>query len=216
MVSDCDVNEVLEATVAGIPAMANYVAALPDGQRAIALEALERHYLQTVQNLGGTEGPARTWVSTVMFHLKEQIEQLTEPRLRAFVGDRPKEDNSLAEEILSRATGVLALLLLSPLIAIIGVGLKLERSGPAIKMRKHGGTEAYQFLLGSGRVSRFVHLTGSQATLNLWHLLNGDKVLRFKDFAEIVRFPRSTRSGRAWPHRFRRITKGVFDRFRFG
>ncbi len=62
-----------------------------------------------------------------------------------FVGDRPQEDNSLAEKILSTATAALALLVLSPLIAVIGVGLKLERPGPAIKMRKQGGAEAYQF-----------------------------------------------------------------------
>ncbi len=41
-------------------------------------------------------------------------------------------------------------------------------------------------------------------------------VLRFKDFAKIIRVPTATRRGRAWPHRFQRITKGVIDRFRLG
>ena len=66
MALDAEVNDVLDATVASIPAMADYVAALPDGQRATALEALERHYLQTAQSLGGTEEPSRTWVASVL------------------------------------------------------------------------------------------------------------------------------------------------------
>jgi hypothetical protein len=54
--------EVLEAVVAGIPAMADFIAAMPDGQRAIALDALERHYLQTAQNL------TPCWASTHKEH----------------------------------------------------------------------------------------------------------------------------------------------------
>jgi hypothetical protein len=54
--------EVLEAVVAGIPAMADFIAAMPDGQRAIALDALERHYLQTAQNF------TPCWASTHKEH----------------------------------------------------------------------------------------------------------------------------------------------------
>ena len=142
--------EVLEAVVAGIPAMADFIAAMPDGQRAIALDALERHYLQTAQNLGCAEPPARMWASAVMLHLRDRMEQMTEPGTTGFVGDRPDEDYSLAEKILTRATGALALLVVSPLIAFVWVGLKLERPGPAIDIRtaRRGSLKAYRFVLG--------------------------------------------------------------------
>jgi len=185
--------EVLEAVVAGIPAMADFIAAMPDGQRAIALDALERHYLQTAQNLGCAEPPARMWASAVMLHLRDRMEQMTEPGTTGFVGDRPDEDYSLAEKILTRATGALALLVVSPLIAFVWVGLKLERPGPAIDMRtaRRGSLKAYRFVLGSGWVSRFIRRANLQTIPMLWHLLNGDNVLRFKDFAEIARPARS-------------------------
>lgn len=50
-------------------AMVDFIAAISDGQRAMALDAAEHHYLQTVQNLGRTEGPPRMWVSAFMSHL---------------------------------------------------------------------------------------------------------------------------------------------------
>ncbi len=59
MSADFEGQEVLEAVEAGIPEMARYVAAFPKGQRTIALDALERHYLRTVRNLGRAEEPAR-------------------------------------------------------------------------------------------------------------------------------------------------------------
>jgi hypothetical protein len=49
--------------------MVDFIAAISDGQRAMALDAAEHHYLQTVQDLGRTEGPARMWVSAFMSHL---------------------------------------------------------------------------------------------------------------------------------------------------
>jgi hypothetical protein len=188
--------EVLEAVVAGIPAMADFIAAMPDGQRAIALDALERHYLQTAQNLGCAVLPARMWASAVMLHLRDRMEQMTEPGTTGFVGDRPDEDYSLAEKILTRTTGALALLVLSPLIAFVWAGLKLERPGPAISMGTtgRGSVDAYQFVPGSGWVCRFVRRADLEAIPMMWHLLNGDNVLRFEDFAEIVRPRRPTAS----------------------
>ena len=64
--------------------MVDFIAAISDGQRAMALDAAEHHYLQTVQNLGRTEGPVRMWASAFMSHLKEQIEQMTEQRVTGF------------------------------------------------------------------------------------------------------------------------------------
>jgi len=181
--------EVLEAVVAAIPAMADYVAAIPDAQRTIALEALERHYLQTAQNLGSSEGPARMWVSAVMLHLEEQMERATQRRLTSFFAALPDERYGLSEKLLTRITGALALLVISPLIAFMWVGLKLEHSGPAIVLRKtgQGKLKACRFAVGSGWVSRFVIRADLREIPQLWHLVNGDIVLRFRDFAEIVR-----------------------------
>ena len=182
---------------AGIPAIAEFIAAMSNGQRATALDALERHYLQTAEDWGCSEGPARMWVSAMMGHLLERIEQMTEPGITDLADDRPNEDHSLAEKILTRTTGALALLVVSPLTAFVWAGLKLERPGPAIDMRRTRWGSAYQFVLGSGRVSRFVRRADLEAIPMMWHLLNGDNVLRFKDFAEIVRPPRDKKGKEA-------------------
>jgi hypothetical protein len=189
MAADFEGQEVLEAVVAGIPPMADYIAALPEGQRTIALEALERHYLQIVQNFGHADGPARQWVSAVMLHLREQLETATIQPVTGFAGYLPDKEYSLAEKTLTRATGALALLAVSPLIAFVWVGLKLERFGPAIDTRTtgRGNLKDYSFVLGSGWISRFVLRADLRDAPQLWHLVNGDTVLRFKDFAEVVR-----------------------------
>lgn len=196
MASDFEGQEVLEAAVAGIPAIAEFIAAMPNEQRAIAIDALERHYLQTAEDWGCSEEPARMWVSAMMRHLRERLEQMTEPGITDLADDRPSEDDGLAEKILTRITGALALLVLSPLIAFVWVGLKFERRGPVISMRTtgRGRVNAYQFVLGSGWVSRIVRRADLEAIPMMWHLLNGDNVLRFKDFAEIVRPRRPTTS----------------------
>ena len=54
--------EALESIVASLPVMAEYVSSIPDGQKVTALDALERHYLQTALGLGYSEEPARSWM----------------------------------------------------------------------------------------------------------------------------------------------------------
>jgi hypothetical protein len=71
--------EALELIVASLPVMAEYVSSIPDGQKATALDALERHYLQTALGLGYSEEPARSWVAALMAHLREQLELMSEP-----------------------------------------------------------------------------------------------------------------------------------------
>ena len=44
--------EALESIVASLPVLAEYVSSIPDDQKATALAALERHYLQTALGLG--------------------------------------------------------------------------------------------------------------------------------------------------------------------
>ena len=201
MRSSSEEKKILEAAVAGIPKVAEFIAAMPNGQRANALAALERHYLQTAEDWGCSEGPARMWVSAMISHLRERIEQVTEPGITDLADHRPNEDDSLAEKILTRTTGALALLVLSPLIALVWAGLKFERPGPAVSMRltRQGSVEAYQFVLGSGWVSRFVRRADLEAIPMMWHLVNGDNVLRFKDFAEIVRPRRLTAPSKKGP-----------------
>jgi len=191
-----EVQEVLEAVVAGIPEMAGYIADITVGQKAIALEAVERHYLVTAQNLGCAEEPARLWVAAVMLEIRDQMERITEKAQIGFVGVWPPDDFSLAEKILTRATGALALVIVSPLIAIILIGLRLERPGQAIALRreKQGNAKIYSFVLGSGWTSQFVRRGGLQTIPSLWHLLNGDNVLRLRDFSEILQFWKATPS----------------------
>jgi hypothetical protein len=78
MTSPIEAQEVLQAVVAGIPDMADYIAAVPERQKPIALDAVERHYLVTAQNLGCADEPARLWVSAVMLQIRDQIEQIAE------------------------------------------------------------------------------------------------------------------------------------------
>jgi hypothetical protein len=53
----------LESIVASLPVMAEYVSSIPDGQKATALDALERHYLQTALRLGYQKSPlGRGWL----------------------------------------------------------------------------------------------------------------------------------------------------------
>jgi hypothetical protein len=55
--------EALELIVASLPVMAEYVSSIPKVQKATALDALERHYLQTALGLGYSEEPlGRGWL----------------------------------------------------------------------------------------------------------------------------------------------------------
>ena len=74
-----EVQEAIESIVASLPVMAEHVSSIPDGQKATALDALERHYLQTALGLGYSEEPARSWVAALIAHLREQLELMSEP-----------------------------------------------------------------------------------------------------------------------------------------
>jgi hypothetical protein len=191
MASRFEGQDILEGAVASIPALADYIAAVPEKQRVVALEAAERHYLETARNLGCTDEPAARWTSALMSDLRERVEQIADQRPLVPASASRRKDYSLAEKFLTRATGALALLVLSPVIALIWIGLKAERPDPAIRLRtiKEGGLTTYSFVLGSGWVSRIVRRAGLRSIPSLWHLLNGDTVLAFKDFAEVIQFP---------------------------
>jgi hypothetical protein len=69
MASNSEAEEILEAAVAGIPRVAQAIAETPAEHRSKALEAAERSYRQTLQELGYEEGPAQSWFSAVMLRL---------------------------------------------------------------------------------------------------------------------------------------------------
>jgi hypothetical protein len=188
MASRFEGQDILEAAVASIPALADYIAAVPENRRVVALEAAERHYLGIARNLACTDEPAVRWTSALMSNLRERVEQIAYPVAPTNASRR--KDYSLAEKFLTRATGALALMVVSPVIAFIWIGLKAERPDPAIGLRttKEGGPITYSFVPGSGWVSRIVRRAELRSIPSLWHLFNGDTVLEFKDFAEVIRF----------------------------
>jgi len=47
-----EVQEAIESIVASLPVIAEHVSSIPDGQKATALDALERHYLQNRTRFG--------------------------------------------------------------------------------------------------------------------------------------------------------------------
>jgi len=90
------------------------------------------------------------------------------------------------EKIVTRAIGGLLLVLISPILLFIWIGLKAERADPAITMRTTGRLSTYSFVLGSGWISSFVRRAELRALPSIWHLVNGDTVLRFEDLARII------------------------------
>ena len=188
-----DAQTTVELIVAALPEIAKYLASIPDAQKTLALTALEDHYLKTAKDLGYSEEPARAWVAVLIAHLQEQLEEISEHSPPSVIGAAPKGSFGLADKLLTRIIGAVVLTVASPLIGVIWIGLKAEHTGPAIEFRKadHGRLQMYSFVLGSGHVSRFVRRANLQSLPSLWHLLNGDTVLRLRDLARIVQFPSS-------------------------
>ena len=186
-----DAPTTVELIVAALPEMAKNLASIPDAQKALALAALENHYLKTAKDLGYSEEPARAWVAVLIAHLQEQLEEISEHSPPSVLGAAPKRNFGLADELLTRIIAAVVLTVASPLIGFIWSGLKLEHSGPAIELRKaeDGCPQIYCFVLGSGHVSWFVRWANLHSLPSLWHLLNGDTVLRSRDLARIVQFP---------------------------
>ena len=174
MASRFEGQDILEAAVDSIPALADYIAAVPEKQRVVALEAAERHYLGIARNLACTDEPAVRWTSALMSNLRERVEQIADPVAPTSASRR--NDYSLAEKFLTRATGALALMVVSPIIAFIWIGLKAERPDPAVGLRtmKEGGPD---FGVRSCNQFRVFGIC-----------FNGDTVLEFKDFAEVIQF----------------------------
>jgi len=67
--------EILQAAVAGIPRVAQAIAAVPAEHRASAFDAAEHSYLQTAKDLGGADEFAENWAAVIMRHLRAEVEQ---------------------------------------------------------------------------------------------------------------------------------------------
>ena len=67
--------EILRAAVAGIPRVAQAIAAIPAEHRASAFDAAEHSYLQTAKDLGGADEFAENWAAAIMQQLRAEVEQ---------------------------------------------------------------------------------------------------------------------------------------------
>jgi hypothetical protein len=63
-------DEVLSAAIAGVPRVAELIATVSTEERARALEAAEKSYLETAHSLGYPDPDARQWAATVMSRLR--------------------------------------------------------------------------------------------------------------------------------------------------
>jgi hypothetical protein len=63
-------DEVLSVAIAGVPKVAEFIAAVPKEDRSRALEAAEKSYLRTALTLGYQDAEAQQWVSAVMSRLR--------------------------------------------------------------------------------------------------------------------------------------------------
>ena len=63
-------DEVLSTAIAGVPKVAEFIAAVPTEDRSRALDAAEKSYLKTAHTLGYQDAEAQQWVSAVMSRLR--------------------------------------------------------------------------------------------------------------------------------------------------
>lgn len=75
---DLEGDELLSAAIAGLPKVAELIAAVPAGDRVRALEAAQKSYVQSALVLGYEDVDARQWASAIMMRLRlaESVESL--------------------------------------------------------------------------------------------------------------------------------------------
>lgn len=185
MSSNSKPDRTLEAETAEIPTVAEVIAAGAK-RRASASDTTEEYYLETAQNCGRADEQARMWVADLTSHLQEEIEHIKQMRKPKSIIAGAGQEYSLTDKIITRAIGSTLMLVASPLIVFIWIGLKLERPDPAITMRTTGRLTTYSFVLGSGWISRFVRYAKLRSLPSLWHLVNGDIVFRLRDIAQSI------------------------------
>ena len=65
-----DEDDVLSATIAGVPRVAELIAIAPAEERTRALEAAEKSYLENAHALGYKDADAQQWASAVISRLR--------------------------------------------------------------------------------------------------------------------------------------------------
>jgi hypothetical protein len=71
--SDSRHQEIFEMAFAGIPRVANLIAALRVDDRTKALDAAEQRYKQMARDLGVSEGAAEVWAAAVMSLIRLRV-----------------------------------------------------------------------------------------------------------------------------------------------
>jgi hypothetical protein len=185
MSSNSKPDRTLESETAEIPTVAEVIAAGAK-RRVSASDAAVEYHLETAQNCWRADEQPPMWVADLTSHLREEIEHIEQMRKRESIIAGAGQEYSLTDKIVTRAIGSTLMLVASPLIVFIWIGLKLERPDPAITMRTTGGLATYSFVLGTGWISRFVRYAKLRSLPSLWHLMNGNTVLRLRDIAQII------------------------------
>jgi hypothetical protein len=67
-----DEDEVFSVAIAGVTRVAELIASVPAEERARALEAGEKSYLETAHALGYQDADAQQWASAVMSRLRTE------------------------------------------------------------------------------------------------------------------------------------------------
>jgi hypothetical protein len=62
-------HEIFDAAIAGIPRVAEMIAAVPLEQRSKALDAAQQSYQKTAKDLGYDDGDAQQWASELISQL---------------------------------------------------------------------------------------------------------------------------------------------------
>ncbi len=65
-----DADGVLSKVIAGLPKVAELIAAIPEARRSQALEAVEQSYFKSARELGYDESDARQWAAAVMSQMR--------------------------------------------------------------------------------------------------------------------------------------------------
>lgn len=88
IVSNPEREAVLASALAGIPKVAQAIAASPAKHWGRALDAARRSYQQSAKNVGFAEAAADRWVSAVMFQLRMELKEALAKR-RLATSSRP-------------------------------------------------------------------------------------------------------------------------------
>ena len=89
--------EILASILAGIPTVAQAIAAGPARYWSRALDAARRSYAQSAKEVGFAEADADIWLSAVMFQLRLELKKaLAKRRLSDLVAQEPSDARSLA------------------------------------------------------------------------------------------------------------------------